>query len=130
VFQSVPQTLTRLLPGSNAMDKAGNKQKPIITTLISLWDLDGVSETEAKKKADHLYTTIKKTNRIDREGQVTGPDGTVTHGKFRLQIGSKTLAGIRLKVGEALDPATIRRAWRESVVGGRYVEVYLGVPED
>ena len=61
----------------------------------------------------------------DREGPITSCSGTVTHGKFQLQFGTKTYAGVRIKVDEDLDAATIRRAFRESVNAGRYVEVYL-----
>ena len=96
-----------------------------VAELIAKWDLNIVSDDEAKKTKDYLYTLGVKSKRIDREGPVTNGNKQVTHGKFRLQFGKKTYAGVQVRVNEILDAAVIRRAFAESMVSGRYVEVYL-----
>jgi hypothetical protein len=120
-----PTTQTRTVVTSNAMDAAG-KDAAEVDDLIAKWDLNTVSDTEAKKTKDYLYTLGAKSKRIDREGPVTNGQKVATHGKFRLQFGTNTYAGVWIKVNEILDAAVIRRAFRESMVAGRYVEVYLG----
>lgn len=122
-----PITRTRRVPTSNAMDAAASGEDDIAEALISKWELNIVSDTEAKKVKDYVYTHEKNANRIDREGPVRGGSKVVTHARYRLQIGKKTLAGIHMQVDTRLDPATIQRAWRESLATGRYVEVYLGL---
>jgi hypothetical protein len=99
-----------------------------VEELIGKWDLNLVSRDEAGKKKDYLYKLgTDKRKRIDREGPVTQTGtGAATHGKFRLQFGTKTYAGVHIKVDQVLDALTIKRAFRESVTAGRYVEVYLG----
>ena len=76
---------------------------------------------------DYVYTHEKSANRIDREGPARGTSKIVAHTRYRLQVGKKTLAGIHLQVDTRLDPATIQRAWRQSLAAGRYIEVYLGL---
>lgn len=120
-----PTSQTRTIATSNAMDAVG-KDAAEVESLIAKWDLNTVSDNEAKKTKDYLYTLGAKSKRIDREGPVTNGNKVVTHGKFRLQFGTKTYAGVWIKVNEILDAAAIRRAFAESVVAGRYVEVYLG----
>lgn len=127
-----PATIAKVVAGGNTMDAGGTHKKtlPIVTALIDKWDLDSVALSEASKTKDYLFTHESRTNRIDREGPVTGLDGTATHGKFRLQIGKKTYAGLHVKAGQTLDAATIRRAWRLSLDRGVYVEVCLGPDAD
>jgi hypothetical protein len=120
-----PASQTRTIATSNAMDAVG-KDAAEVESLIAKWDLNTVSDTEAKKTKDYLYTLGAKSKRIDREGPVTNGNKVVTHGKFRLQFGTNTYAGVWIKVNEILDAAVIRRAFAESVVARRYVEVYLG----
>ena len=107
------------------MDALGGDSAEV-DSLIDKWDLTTVSTDEAKKTKDYLFKLGGKTKRIDREGPITNGNRVVTHGKFRLQFGTKTYAGVQIKVDEPLDVATIRRAFRESVNNRRYVEVYLG----
>ncbi|MEO8278904.1 MAG: hypothetical protein ABI564_04370 [Ideonella sp.] len=122
-----PISRTRQVATSNAMDATGGDEDDIAEALISKWELNIVSDTEAKKVKDYVYTHEKNANRIDREGPVRGTGQAVTHARYRLQVGKKTLAGIHMQVDTVLDPATIRRAWRESLAAGRYIEVYLGL---
>lgn len=126
-----PITRTRNVAGGNPMDEPTREEMVIAEALINKWDLNIVSDAEAKKVKDYLYTHEKNANRIDREGPVrAGNSKNPTHGRFRLQIGKRTLAGIHMRVGIVLDPATVRRAWRESLARHRYVEVYFGLDED
>lgn len=119
-----PISQTRVLQTSNQMHTAGGDAVEV-AELIAKWDLNIVSDDEAKKTKDYLYTLGVKSKRIDREGPVTNGNKQVTHGKFRLQFGKKTYAGVQVRVNEILDAAVIRRAFAESMVSGRYVEVYL-----
>ena len=127
-----PATIAKIVAAGNTMDKGATNKKvlPILTAVIDKWDLDSVSMAEASVTSDHLFTHQTNSNRIDREGPVTGVDGTATHGKFRLQIGKKTYAGLHIKAGQTLDAATIRRAWRLSIDRQCYVEVCLGPAAD
>lgn len=121
-----PTTQTRVLQSSNAMHDVGGDAAEV-DTLISKWELNTVSDDEAKKTKDYLYKLgTDKRKRIDREGGVMNGNKQVTHGKFRLQFGNATYAGIHVQVNQILDAAIIRRAFRESVAARRYVEVYLG----
>ena len=125
VVVAAPTPHTRVLTTSNAMDAVGGDSAEV-DSLIDKWDLTTVSTDEAKKTKDYLFKLGSKSKRIDREGPITNGNRVVTHGKFRLQFGTKTYAGVQIKVDEPLDVATIRRAFRESVNNRRYVEVYLG----
>lgn len=120
-----PTSRTRTIVTSNEMHAVG-KDEAEVESLIAKWDLNTVSDTEAKKTKDYLYTLGANSKRIDREGPVTNGSKVVTHGKFRLQFGTKTYAGVWIKVNEILDAAVIRRAFAESMAARRYVEVYLG----
>jgi len=122
---AAPTTQTRVIATSNAMHAAGGAADEV-EALIAKWDLNTVSDDEARKTKDYLYTLGSNSKRIDREGPVNNGNRVVTHGKFRLQFGSKTYAGVWVKVNEILDAAVIRRAFRESMAAKRYVEVYLG----
>jgi len=95
------------------MDTVG-KDVAEVESLIAKWDLDTVSDTEARKTKDYLYTLGAKARRIDREGPVTNGNQVGTHGKFRLQFGTRTYAGVWIKVNEILDAAVIRCAFAES----------------
>lgn len=121
----VPVTQTLVLTTSNAMDPVGADDDEV-AALIARWDLATVSTTEAGKKKDCIYKLgTDRRKRIDREEPVTNGNRVVTHAKFRLQFGTKTYAGVRLVVDQMLDPATIRRAFEQSVANRRYVEVFL-----
>ncbi len=121
-----PASQTRTIQDSNQMDTVG-KDMDEVGQLIDKWDLNSVSGAEANKTHDCVFKLGQnRAKRIDREGPITGPDGEVTHAKFRLQFGSKTYGGLRIKIDETLDAATIKRGLRESVAARRYVEVYLG----
>jgi hypothetical protein len=120
-----PASQTRTITTSNVMDAAGSDATEV-EELIAKWGLNSVTKTEAGSTKDCVYKLGTRSKRIDREGRVTGVDGTASHAKFRLQFGSKTYAGVHIKVDETLDAATIQRAFRESVAAKRYVEVYLG----
>lgn len=123
---AAPVTQTRVLQSSNAMHAVGGDAADV-ALLIARWDLNTVSDTEAKKTKDYLFTLgADNSKRIDREGPITTGNKVVTHGKFRLQFGKKTYAGVQIRVNEILDAAVIRRGFQESVAAGRYVEVYLG----
>ena len=120
---TAPVSQTRVIQDSNAMDLAGGDAVEV-DELIAKWDLNSVTTREAGSTRDCVYKLGTRSKRIDREGGISGTNG-VTHAKFRLQFGSKTYAGVRIKVDETLDAAVIQRAFRESVVARRYVEVYL-----
>lgn len=47
---------------------------------------------------NYLYTLGAKARRIDQEGPVTNGNQVGTHGKFRLQFGTRTYAGVWIKV--------------------------------
>lgn len=66
-------------------------------SLIAKWDLDTVSDTEARKTKDYLYTLGAKAKRIDREGPVTNGSQVVTHGKFRLRSDTRTHACVWIR---------------------------------
>ncbi|BBO91324.1 hypothetical protein [Desulfosarcina ovata] len=122
-----PLTKTRVIQSSNTMHSCPKKVEVEVQLLIDKWDLNSVSTLEAKKTKDYLFTLNTNAKRIDREGPVTiGSEKTVTHGKFRLQFGNRTYAGVRIQVDVILNAAVIRRAFKESLVAGKYVEVYLG----
>ncbi|MEO9216760.1 MAG: hypothetical protein ABI227_14065, partial [Rhodanobacter sp.] len=74
-----PTTQTRVIASSNAMNAVG-KDAAEVELLIAKWDLNTVSDTEAKKTKDYLYTLGSKFKRIDREGPVTSGTKVVTHG--------------------------------------------------
>ena len=121
---TAPVSQTRVIQDSNAMDAVGAAAVQV-DELIAKWDLNSVTTAEAGKTHDCVYKLGTRSKRIDREGPVSGTTG-VTHAKFRLQFGKSTYAGVRIKVDETLDAAAIQRAFRESVIAQRYVEVYLG----
>lgn len=79
------------------MDAVG-KDAAEVESLVAKWDLDTVSDTEARKTKDYLYTLGAKARRIDREGPVANGNQVGTHGKFRLQFGTRTYAGVWIKV--------------------------------
>ena len=121
-----PTTRTRVLMASNAMDEVGSDATEV-DDLIAKWEINTVSDDEARKTKDYLYKLgSDKRKRIDREGGVKNGSNVYTHWRFRLQFGTKTYAGVQIAVNEIMDAGVIRQAFRESVNNRRYVEVYKG----
>lgn len=124
---NVLQEKTEVVDDSNPMHNAPHAALQTIEGLISNFGVTSVARREVSRKVDYVgklegESSDRPSNRIDREG----PCRDATHAKFRLQMGSKTYAGIEMQAEEEFSIKLVRKAFRDSLASRRYVRIYKG----
>jgi hypothetical protein len=94
--------------------------------LIQLFGITIVSAEEARMPRDCIVKLgADRRKRIDRQGPVS-VNGTITHARFAVQLGTPIYAGIHMAVDTRFTIGHVRDALRRSLQQGQYVRIFWG----